>query len=259
MSKKMRRKAKQAMDKAKKRKEKADKKDKAKKSADKRKAPTKKTREESEEEAEEEDDDQEGEDAEEGAEEEELTDDEVVEVAPKKKTTKAAMKSVTEMTPKKKSQAVTTKEKEQMDLGPQRRFVEPDLDDADEMREKYLKKLLQGNAPEAQCLEVKSGIVTGHVLFQVLDLQRCQEGVIAEVAFLAKKGATPAKAKLTQRGSGILIHLCSESGCKSAPLKTNGLEWLHFNSWRPVKKVETKKDGWQRLQRRSGEVPISLL
>ena len=61
--------------------------------------------------------------------------------------------------------------------------------------------------------------------------------------FLAKKGATPNKAKLAQRGSGILIHLCSRAGCKKAPLKKNRLDWLHFSSWRPIKKMETKK-GW---------------
>jgi len=81
------------------------------------------------------------------------------------------------------------------------------------------------------------------VLFQVLDLQRCQDGVIAEVAFLSKKGATPVKAKLAQRGSGVLIHLWSKGECKKPPLKTKGLDWLHFSSGRPVKRQETKK-GW---------------
>ena len=58
-----------------------------------------------------------------------------------------------------------------------------------------------------------------------------------------KKGATPARAKLAQRGSGALIHLCTKSGCQKPPLQAKGIAWLHFSSWRPVKKEETEK-GW---------------
>ena len=74
-------------------------------------------------------------------------------------------------------------------------------------------------------------------------IQRGQDGVIAEVAFLAKKGATPVKAKQAQRRSGVLTHVCSKGGYNKPPLKTKGLDWLHFSSWRPGQRQETKK-GW---------------
>ena len=215
---------------------------KAKKDAATTKAKQKKLQ-EAKKKAEEDEEDQQGEDAEEGAEEEDETDDEIVEVEPKKKAEAKPTQSMDAKVKTKEMKAPASKEKEKTTMGPQRRFVEPDLDDADEMREKYLKKLLQGEALEAQCLELSSGIVTGHVLFQVLDLQRCQDGVIAEVAFLAKKGATPVKAKLAQRGSGILIHLCAKSSCKKSPLQAKSIDWRHFSSWRPVKRKETKQ-GW---------------
>ena len=162
---------------------------------------------------------------EEQAEEEEAEDDEIVE--PDAKATKKAKADKKDTKSKEKG-----KESKSMtaSLG---RFIEPDRDDFEDVYEAGLKRLKKGCGLNVQCLDA-ADVVVGEVLFEVLDLEEHKGGAIIEAKYLARKGTTPKKSKLAARGSGILVHLCMQPGCRKVPADLKGAEWLHFGSWRAV-------------------------
>ena len=163
--------------------------------------------------------------AEEQGEEEELEDD--AEVEPEGKGPKR------NKTEKEKDKTNDKKGKSKAGTGSLGRIIEPDRDDFAEAYEAGLKQLKRGYGLNVQCLDA-ADVVIGEVLFEVLDLEAHAEGAIIEARYLARKGTTPSKSKLAKRGSGILVHLCMQPGCRKVPTDLKEAQWLHFGSWRAV-------------------------